>query len=208
MEKRNSNRKPKVVTKAQVKQMIKANTSKDWNKKYILTNSGVPGSSTSVDATGTIVSLSTVAQGTTNQTRVGNFARLKRIWGNVSAYADSTDIQNTVRTIVFLWTDAATPTASDILVSATAYHTCYYNLNNIENGKLRILDDFRMGVNYSGSGPKVIHYDRKTDYALQWNSTGSAAPIVNAVYVYYVSDSSVATHPYVQSSWVCVIDNE
>lgn len=72
MEKRNSNRKPKVVTKAQVKQMIKANTNKDWNKKYILSNSGVPGSSTSVDATGTVVSLSTVAQGTTNQTRVGN----------------------------------------------------------------------------------------------------------------------------------------
>jgi hypothetical protein len=205
MKKNNNN---SLVTKKQVKQMIKTNTAKEWNKKYILTNSGVPGSSTSVDATGTIVSLTTVAQGTTNQTRIGNFARCKKIWGNVSAYADSTDVQNTMRVIFFRWTDAATPTASDVLVSATAYHTCYYNLNNIENGKLQILDDFRMGINYNGTGPKTLHYERKTDFPLQWNSTGSAAPITNAVYVYFVSDSSVATHPYVQSSFAVLIDNE
>lgn len=188
--------------------MIKSSQYKEWNKKYILTNSGVPGSSTSVDATGTLVSLTTVAQGTTNQTRIGNFARLKRIFGNIACYADSTDVQNSIRVIFFLWTDAAAVTQSDVLVSASAYHTCFYNLNNIENGKLKILDDYHIGVNYSGSGPKVIHYDKKVDYALQWASTGSAAPITNALYVMYVSDSSVATHPYVQSSFACTIDNE
>ncbi len=197
-----------LVSKKQVKQMIKSSTQKEWNRKYILTNSGTPGSSTSVDATGTIVSLTTVAQGNTQQTRIGNFARLKKIFGRISAYADSTDVQNTVRVILFTWTDAATPTASDILVSASAYHTCYYNLNNLENGKLKILEDVRLGVNYSGSGPKTLSFDKMCDIPLQWASTGSAAPITNGVYVYFVSDSSVATHPYVQSSFACLIDNE
>lgn len=188
--------------------MINTAQHKEWNKKFILTNLGVPGSSQSVDANGVVTSLATVAQGTTNQTRVGNFARLKRVFGNISFYADSTDIQNTLRMLVCLWTDANAMTISDVLVSASAYHSCFYNLNNLENGKLKILDDFRVGVNYSGSGPKVIHYDKKLDHPLQWASTGSASPITNAVYVVLVSDSSVATHPYVQSSWCLTIDNE
>lgn len=196
------------LTKGQVKQMIKANTQREWNKKYILTNLGVPGSSQSVDATGVVASLTTVAQGSTQQTRIGNYARLRRIWGNVSMYADSSDIQNSIRQLVVAWTDAAPLSVSDVLVSATAYHTCYYNLNNIENGKLKILSDTRVGVNYSGSGPKTLKIDMKVDMPLQWSSTGSAAPITNAIYVIYVSDSSLATHPYVQSSFCCQLDNE
>jgi len=201
-------RKAQLVSKKQVKQMIKSSTAKEWNRKYILTNAGTPGSSQSVDATGALISLTTVAQGTTQQTRVGNFARLKEVYGRISMYADSTDIQNTVRVILFAWTDAAAPTSSDVLVSASAYHTCYYNLNNLENGKLKILADLREGVNYSGSGPKTISFNKKMNLPLQWSSTGSAAPITNAVYVMFVSDSSVATHPYVQSSFACLIDNE
>jgi hypothetical protein len=197
-----------VVTKRQVKQIVKSLTAQEWNKKYILTNIGTPGASQSVDATGSISSLLTVAQGTTQQTRVGNYAVVKRVFGNISMYADSTDVQNTVRVLIVSWTDANTMTASDVLVSASAYHTCFYNLNNIENGKLKILHDSRHGINYNGTGPKVLHFDMRPNLKVQWNSTGSAAPISNAIYVMFVSDSSVATHPYVQSSFCCVIENE
>lgn len=213
MEKSRKKRWPKAkktgaVTKDQVRQMIASNTQKEWNKKYILNNIGVPGSSQYVNETGVITSLTTVTQGTTNQTRVGNYARLRKIWGRVTGYMDSNDVQNSIRMILFQWTDAAVPTASDILVSATAYHTCYYNLNNIENGKLKILIDSRKVGSYQGNGPVHWAIDLKVDSPLQWNSTGSAAPIVNALYVYFVSDSSLATHPYIQSSWCVSIDNE
>jgi len=201
-------RKAQLVSKKQVKQMIKSSTAKEWNRKYILVNSGTPGSSTSVDSSGTIVSLTTVGQGNTQQTRIGNFARLREVYGRISCYADSTDVQNTIRVILFAWTDANTPTQSDVLVSASAYHTCYYNLNNLENGKLKILADLREGVNYSGSGPVTISINKKMNMPLQWASSSSAAPITNAVYVMFVSDSSVATHPFVQSSFACLIDNE
>ena len=188
--------------------MIKSNNNKVWNKKFILTNNGTPGGSTSVDSSGSLTSLTTVAQGTTQQTRVGNHAILKRVWGNICMYADSTDVQNNMRLMIISWTDATTPTMSDVLVSASAYTNCYYNLNNIENGKLRVLLDEHYPISYQGNGPKAKHVDLKLNMPLQWATTGSAAPIINGIYLVLVSDSSVVTHPSVQSSWVAVLDNE
>lgn len=201
--------KPKSVSKQQVRQMIKSATNNEMNKKYIINDYGVPGSSQTVNSTGTIGSLSTMGQGTTQVTRVGNYAVARKLYYNVVAYPDSNDVSNNIRVIIFSWTDAnAAPAMSDVLHQAVNYHVSYYNLNNRENGKLRILKDFSMPVSYGGEGPKCVRGELQLNQKMQWGSSSSTAPVVGGLWVLFVSDSSVATHPYVQSEFVVTIDNE
>lgn len=206
MEKRNQKR--KTVTKQQVKQMIQSNANKEWNKKYFLTNLGTSSATQSIDSSGTFASLSTIAGGSTNQTRVGNFVRAKKLWANIGVYASSSDVMNKVRVIIFAWTDAAAPSSTDVLISATALDACYYNLNNIEAGKIKILYDRTLSSNYSGTAPALAHIEMKMDLPMQWSSSSSSAPITNALYCFMVSDSTTSTHPYVISSFAVTVDNE
>jgi hypothetical protein len=207
MQKRNVSNKSRLVSKAQVKQMIKSNNNRQQNKKYALTVLGNPPSGGVVDSGATVQPLMAIGQGQTNQTRIGNMARITRIWGNINMYANSTDVMNSIRVIYFLWTDDSAAGVSDVLTNAANYTTSYYNLQNIQNGKLKILYDKNFMLNYGGVNQNC-KTDMKVNIPVTWASTSAFNPVVNGLNVLVVSDSTVAPHPYVISSYAVEFDNE
>ncbi len=98
-------------------------------RKYILNSLGTTTAMASATSSGTIYPLTAVAEGTGAQNRVGRNATAKRIWGRLSCYADSTDILNTFRIIIFRWTDLTAPTIGDVFQSSTNYVNSFYNLD-------------------------------------------------------------------------------
>lgn len=189
----------KNITKTQVKGMIASSMQKDIERKYILNSLGTTTAMASVTSSGTVYALTAVAEGTGAQNRIGRNAVIKRIWGNLSFYADGTpttgDIVNTGRLVIFRWTDLAAPTIGDVLQSSTNYVNSFYNIDYYRGPKLKILYDHKVGASYSGNGVKVIRFDLKGQWPVQWNTSSASSAVVGGIFAIFVSDSTTTSHP-------------
>ncbi len=197
MYKNNKNKKNNVVTKKQVKDMIKSATAKDDTKKFILTATGTTVTPASITNTGTMYNLESVAQGSGNQARIGNNAIVKRIWYHGNLYPEgTTDILNVFRVVLFRWNDNTTAVATDVFTSSN-YSTSYYNIDNIHTGKLQILFDKAYDTGYTSSGPKSCKIDIKCNHPIQWNSSSAVPAIQGSINLFIVSDSTAVPSPYI-----------
>ncbi len=187
-----SNRKGKEkVTKQQVQQMVKSAINSGLVRKYILTATGTVVTPASIDNTGTMYSLDSVAQGTGDQARTGNNSHVKEIWYHGQVV--NGDTTNTFRFVLFRWNDNTTATASDLFTSSN-YSTSYYNVINIKSGKLQILADRVISAPYVKMH-EIIRL--KQNHPIQWGGSSASPAINGALYLFIVSDSTAASHPNV-----------
>lgn len=193
----------KNVSKAQVKSMINSLAQSEIERKYILNSLGTTTAQASVTSTGTIYALTAVAEGTGNQNRVGRNAVIKRIWGDLSFYADSTDVLNTCRIIIFRWTDLTAPTIGDVLQSSTNYVNSFYNLDYLHGPKLKILYDKKIAASYSGNGVALAKWDLHGKWPVQWNTSSASSAVVGGIFIVLVSDSTAVPSP--GSAGACAI---
>lgn len=193
MQKRRNNK--QLVTKQEVKGMIANSMQQDIERKYILNSTGTTTAQASVTSTGTIYALTAVAEGTGAQNRVGRNAVIKKIVGTHSFYADSTDVLNTCRFIIFRWTDLTAPVISDVLQSSTNYVNSFYNLDYYKGPKLKILHDRKVAASYSGNGVALESYTLKGHWPVQWNTSSANSAVVGGVYLLVVSDSTAVPSP-------------
>ncbi len=192
---RNSTKSGNYVTKAQVKSLVQNMAQNQVERKYILNSLGSTTAMASVTSSGTIYPLTALAEGTGAQNRIGRNAVAKRIWGDLSFYADSTDILNTCRIIIFRWTDITAPTIGDVLQSSTNYVNSFYNLDYYRGPKLKILYDNKIAASYSGNGVALAKWDLKGHWPMQWNSSSANSAVVGGIFAVLVSDSTAVPSP-------------
>ncbi len=195
----------KPVNKKQVKQMVKSAINNSLVRKYILTATGTTVTPASITNSGTMYSLDTVAQGTGNQARTGNNATVKRIVYNGNFYADSTDVINVFRIVLFRWNDNTTAVAADLFTS-TNYSTSFYNIDNIYTGKLQILHDRSVCTGTTASGAKHVFIDMKMNHSIQWNSSSAVPAIQGALYLFIVSDSTAVPSPTIAGNATVLLE--
>ncbi len=195
----------KSVSRSQVRQMIDSKMNQELERKYILTATGTTVTPASVTNSGVVYSLDTVAQGSGNQTRVGNNATVKEINVDINLYPDSTDVINCFRVVLARWNDNTTLVAGDLFTSSN-YSTSYYNIDNIKTRKLHILFDKTYCTGYTSSGPKHCHIHLKQNHSIQWNSASAVNAIDGALYLFVVSDSTAVPSPTIAGNVMVLIE--
>ncbi len=173
-------------------------------RKFFLTATGTTVTPASISNSGTMYNLESVAQGSGNQNRVGNNARVKQIIYNANLYADSTDVINVFRVVLFRWNDNTTAVAGDLFTSSN-YSTSYYNIDNIKTGKLQILADEFFPTGTTAGGARHCHIDMKCDYPIQWNSASAVPAIQGSLNIFVVSDSTAVPSPTIAGNATLVV---
>lgn len=174
-------------TKALTRKDVRKEILKIAEKKFINgTNSA------GIDFSGTVTSISDVAQGDTDNTRDGDnlyLTSLQLRWSVV--LGDST---NLARIIVFQWKPNSTPTTGDILITtgSTAAPLSAYNHDTRQS--YRILSDSLVALNAAETMKAgtsfVVNFPVK-----QIQYTGSGTTGTNKLYLLALSDSGASSHP-------------
>lgn len=185
-------RKP-LATKAYVKRAILARADDKYH--YLTLNS-------SVSYTGTVTDLSSIAPGTTDQTRIGDDLWLKNIILRFQVY--NTDVTNQMRIIVFQTKDrfTSTPAVSDILnptiVTAPSILAPLSDYFNDGKSRFKVLYDRNFACNSQGQ-PNLVRtvYIGKHKLARKKIEffAGSSADKIGGIYVLAISNSSAVSHP-------------
>ncbi len=179
-----------VVSKAQVKQMIKSALSETQELKIHIVQS-----TASVDYGGTIIDLSSIAQGDSDITRDGDRILVKEV--DFRSFVSPGDATNLMRIILFQWVpDSATttPLVTNV-VQTTGSSTAPVSYRSIDFVKaVKIFHDEIVKVDtyhLIELGKHVIH---KRGYDPQIQFTGATSR-TNGIYMMVISDSAAANHP-------------
>lgn len=170
------------------KDFVKKYLKKNQELKFIHTDHGV----TSVDWSGTLYDLCSIAQGDTDGTRDGDTIMPTSLYLRGSfVLGDNT---NTMRFIIFRWLDSTTPAASDIFQGGLGSLFAPYSPMNVDGrAKFNVLYDQFIKL---GSGDNIQLLDQTLSLAakpIQYaagTTTGT-----NKIYAVVVSDSGAASHP-------------
>lgn len=162
-----------------------------------------PLDSFTVDTTGRMLdlfSLAALPNGTTDTSRTGDTISVKsfHMKGTMTA-ADNT---NLIRVILFAWRPSSgtgTPTVSDLLSASWAsnYTLAYKSVDNSRDKEVKVF--------YDKTFPLISSTDKvykmfsanvpfPNGHKIQFIG-GSSTVAANKFYIYFVSDSSAATHP-------------
>lgn len=180
---------PKNMSKKS-KQNLKRNLVTLGEKKWILRDA------TGLSATDTpvVVALTDIGQGDTDQSRDGDQLAIRSIevnWAFITA-----DVTNLCRLIVFQWYPATVPTSSNVLAySGANILNPLAPYNHDSRFQFKILLDVRSTVSTNDAIRSYRRYikggmKRKIQYI-----AGSATAAANMIYVMYMSDSGLTTHP-------------
>lgn len=149
----------------------------------------------------TIVSLTDIPLGQTDNSRIGNHVHLKSLAGWFHFIAG--DATNTMRCILFKWKENDTyntPTAAQILANGpTGAPDVFSSYNRDSPGNFTILKDWYMIGSTGTSSPFLIQKKqlsiKLTGKAQFWSDVGTTG--TNKIYLMFISDSSAVTHPSV-----------
>lgn len=144
--------------------------------------------SSTVSQTGTIVSLSTVQEGDTNNSRDGNviYPTSSRIRMNMEMDVDA--INTLVRVIVFKWLiGGTTPVVTDIIQTASI-NSFKSELNRFNS---QILYDRVHQLNIGATTKKMVNINNKFRNYLMAFPEATAQANKNAIYILLLSDESV-----------------
>ncbi len=159
--------------------------------------------STAIDYNGSIVSLSTIAQGDTGTTRDGTNIYTKSLQMKYKWVVG--DTHNMFRVVVFQWYAPTTPVAGDVIHSGSlaTVEAPLAPISTFKRTSFRILyDKLMVGYNEAGGGvwsPLQVNHLLLTKFGKRKivydDSAGTA---YNKIYVLLLSDSSAVSHPTCQ----------
>lgn len=147
----------------------------------------------------TIVSLSDIPLGQTDNARIGNHVHIKSVIGHLNFIAG--DATNTMRCIIFKWKENDTfntPTAAQILANGpTGAADVFSTYNRDSPGNYVILEDWFMVGSTGTSSPFLIQKKqinkRVGGKMMFYSDVGTTG--TNKIYLLALSDSSAVTHP-------------
>lgn len=175
----------------QVKRMI---------ARHAETKSFVKGAlGTAVSNVATIVSLTDIPLGQTDNSRIGNHVHLKGLTANLQFIGG--DATNTFRCIFFKWKENDTfntPTVAQILANGpTGAPDVFSTYNRDSPGNYTILRDFFLVQSNGTSAPQLIQKRqinmRLSGKAQFYSDVGTTG--TNKIYLLFQSDSAAVTHP-------------
>jgi hypothetical protein len=185
------------VTFADVKRIVMARLEPKFKDSFVAL--------TAATSAGIQFSLSSVPQGDTDSSRSGDQINLQSLEVNFDAYLQGTggtnDFTDTVRMIIYRWhpmSTATQPTQADILQDQTIAQSNEQSLYKWDNRKdFTILDDQRFAL--SGNGPSLVCYRKfiNLNNVASHFTAGSTTLASQQVYLFFASDSLIATHPLV-----------
>lgn len=179
--------KPEAKAVAQVaRRVVKSNQ----EKKYFLQSTF----SAAVSVTPDIGSISDVPQATTDEGRIGDQLTLRSIEVRLSAI--TSDTTNLMRFIVFQWYPNTTPVADDVLIpnAVLTSNQVYAPYNHDKRFMFRILYDRTMQLDtYNPAFATNFMIKKFPRSKIQYQLGGTTGQ--NKIYVLKVSDSTVTTHP-------------
>lgn len=158
---------------------------------------------TTTASAATYLQLTTIPQGTTDITRIGDQIKLKRLQMTFNLGAG--DPTNIIRILIFQWNLTTTPTDAEVfedtssVVGQLAGTVCR---DSIHGRKLTVLRDLKVALNNVNYPNKYFSVNvplrrcRKVAYV-----GGSSTVAVGNIYMMYMSDSSVVVHPVIQAGW-------
>lgn len=185
-------RKPKRQTlDKRVRKIAKSVIAKQSELKYFDTTLGV-----SADISGSLGCLSLVPQGDTDITRDGD--QLYATSMQIKGYLNCTDATNQFRIIVFKYKPEATPINDDILASATKGSINYVNAPYHHDGRSQfvVLSDRMYSLALTNTPKPHFNLNIKLNNKIKYSAGGTTG--YNQIWYMIISDSAVATHPYVQ----------
>jgi len=180
--------KQKSVTKRQVEQMIRG----EQEIKFLdVVNS------TTASYGGTVIALSDMGQGTTNVTRIGNKIMPRKL--SFRATLRAADSYNVVRTIIFRWNQRFStdpPDSSDVLELVNSTNAVNSPLTFNLSAEYKVLyDNVEVLVLSTSTNTAYL----KVDLTLKQKEISyfgsSSTDVLDGMYVLFISDSSVTTHP-------------
>lgn len=185
-----SKKEEKAVTKSQVKQMIKS-TLKDVQELKIF----IVQTSASVDYGGTIVDMSSIAQGDSDITRDGD--RIQVVEWSFRWVAYVGDVTNLFRVILFQYVpDSAlgTPLVSYVIqtTGSTNSPISYRSIDYVKN--VKILYDRTVSLDTYHPAVQSTPVTIKKFYDKQMQFTGATSR-TNGLFMLVISDLAAATHP-------------
>jgi len=156
-----------------------------------------------VGAGGTTTSLSEIAQGTTQTTRVGTDIRIKQIQFRLSAYQNNTtsvQLPNVVRVILFFWHDNNSvfpPLPTSVLQTASIGSigqsiTSPYVWENERQGTLEVIHDSYHYPSLNGSSIAMT-YCKAVDRPVSFTQGGNFG--IHKLYVCVLSDDAGVVSP-------------
>lgn len=158
---------------------------------------------TSVGAGGTIYGLSSVPQGDTQSTRVGDFIQPRALIINWDLYTVNSDIVTTIRLVVFRWVPSnalIAPVIADILENAAAanvlahfnfqYQDNYVVMKDMQFQASGVVTAPTVNSNFGKTGMRIPNRgSTEIEFGLGTN-TGS-----NHIYLLLISDSALTPFP-------------
>jgi len=148
---------------------------------------------------GTVVDLSSIAQGTTEATRIGN--RISPKYLDIRASVHVADATNVLRVVVFQWhldDGAVVPTASNILQAGlvTGNWGPWAGYNNDERNAFSVLGDWVWQLNAASSNTSVDFVRRIKRKMRQPEYAGTLLTGTSKIYMLLISDSAAAPNPF------------
>jgi len=185
-----------IVTKAQVRDMLRTAQAKSESKHFIDSWTSV-----SVSTLGTFHQVSAIPQGIGDGTRVGDEARIIDLtWHFTFTAGDPTNIW---RFVVFQWNSilasGAFPTLPNIFFDSSSVNileSCF-NQDNIDGGVLHIIHDEKILLDTVAHPLRQSNWDKYTNLRkhLQYNAAGTGGSD-SQVFIVMITDSSAAPHPF------------
>jgi len=177
--------------KNEIKREIMQSINSQEEEKWI----NVAGVSVATSGTPTFVDLSTIGQGTTSGTRIGDTIKLNHFRFALSViYADAT---NLVRVTIFKWmmnNTSDVPSASEIFQDTTgATRICLTPFVTTKPSRFKIIFDKLINLDAT-CHPQAIHLVEMAMKTLVSFDTGTSTGR-NHIYVSFVSDSTAIPHP-------------
>jgi hypothetical protein len=158
------------------------------------------GFGSSVNSTGSLTKLTTIPQGLTDSSRVGDQVEVFKLSIIGCLQNSSSDLTNTCRLILFRWeqddSSAAPASVSDILQTASPYSP--YNRDNLRARKFIVLYDKVLCTGLQG--PSISKFEKDVGCNFKIKFQGSANTGTSHIYALQVSDSTAIPDPQMQ--WV------
>lgn len=176
-------------SKRQVSAMIKKQLNKNLETKF---NVHFVGTGANMTSAGTITALFTPVQGIADTNRIGDTVRLSSYAMNLAVHAQTSNTApQTCRVILFQWDDVSLPTTGDVLEAGlgSTNSTMVYKHDNLESGRLRILEDKLVTISGSNDRKTVafrFHGSKKLARKVQF--TAGSTTGTNKIYIFYMSD--------------------
>jgi len=153
------------------------------------------GLGTTVDTSGSISKLTSIAQGDTDSTRDGDALAIVRIQSvMIAAVADTTNI---CRVVIFAWNSddgVEAPTMSSLFQTTSTAYISAFNRDNVRSKKLVVLYDTIMTLSSAGPMIKESRFEKKwKKHQISFTATTTAG--IGHIYAVYVSDSAGIPNP-------------